>query len=327
MKQHLLKPAIFGCLAICAALGAISFEKKDQEYISASASSYQWTLMTDNAAFAKNYNFQLFSQDGKLWVFHPDGSYYTTDGKNWNRSTLTNSINNLAFLDYIQFNNSIIGLGHFEGNIEQFKMSSTITQTTDLKEWKTIAKQSNLPNRFFYHPVVFRNRIWIFGGTSDGNTNHKDAWSSADGITWIKETDDLAFGARSGQHFVVFQNKLFMLDNDVWTSEDGIHWKQLSKSITDVTLFGYTPIVFDNKIWLLGCNRNKQFTSEILVSADGINWEKQDAPWSPRGGIAATVFGDKLYITGGKYGGFREGTTETEFIYSNDVWVMEKTNQ
>lgn len=114
------------------------------------------------------------------------------------------------------------------------------------------------------------------------------------------------------------------MDNDVWVSDDGIHWEKIADQITNATLFGYASVVFDNKIWLLGCNRNGQFASKVYVSGDGINWQEQDAPWSPRGGIAAAVYNGKLYMTGGKYGGFRNGTTETEFVYSNDVWMLEK---
>jgi hypothetical protein len=326
MKQRLLTAALILILVSCITLAAFTGKKSGNKNAAATETTtgYQWTKLTDNALFKKNYNFQLLTHNNMLWAFHPDGNYYSADGRQWTKSSLSNSINNLAFLNYLPFNNSVLGLGHFEGNIEKFKLTTPITQTTDFKTWQTLAAKSNLPERFFYQPVVFKNKIWIFGGTSDGNTNYKDAWSSTNGVSWTKETDNLAFGARSQQQFLVFQNKLFMLDNDVWTSEDGIHWKQLTKKITDVTLFGYTAIVFDEKIWLLGCNRNQQFTSEVLVSSDGITWEKQDAPWSPRGGIAATVLNGKLYMTGGKYGGFKKGTTETEFVYSNDVWALEK---
>jgi hypothetical protein len=43
-------------------------------------------------------------------------------------------------------------------------------------------------------------------------------------------------------------------------------------------------------------------------------------------GVAACVFNDKIFMTGGKYGGTGiEG--QTEFVYSNDVWSLEKTKE
>lgn len=330
MRQQLVKPLLLATFAISAAVVAAFAFKPNEKPVAnqkksiANPNGYTWTKLTEHAGFAKSYNFQLFTLQDKLWAFHPDGNYYTTDGKNWIKSGLTNSINNLAFLDYVSFNNAIYGLGHFTGNIEQYNLDTRITQTTDLTNWKTIAAESNLPKRFFYHPFVFNNRIWIIGG-SDANKSYNDVWSSADAVQWTKEADNIAVAPGNHFHILHFKGKLILLDNNkVWSSDDAIHWTLLTDKIVDAKLFGYTPIVFDNKIWLLGCNRNQQFSTEILVSSDGIHFDALDSPWSPRGGIAAAVYNDKLYITGGKYGGFKEGTTETEFVYSNDVWCLEK---
>lgn len=325
MSKTLTNTVLLVLLALCAAFSVLTFDnKKPAKASPAAIPGYRWVKIADEAAFKKSYNFQLFNHNNLLWAFHPDGNYYSADGKQWTKSGLPNSIKNLAFLDYVQMNKTILGLGHFEGNIERYTLNSRVTQTNDMNNWITLAKETNLPKRFFYHPVVFNNKIWIYGGTADGEKNFDDAWSSPDGVHWAKEAEHLPFGKRNGQHFIVFQNKLFMLDNDVWSSDDGLNWKKVTGRITDALLFGYTPVVFDNRIWLLGCNRNGQFASKVYVSSDGKSWQEQDAPWSPRGGIAAAVYNDRIYMTGGKYGGLKKGSTETEFIYSNDVWALEK---
>jgi hypothetical protein len=111
----------------------------------------------------------------------------------------------------------------------------------------------------------------------------------------------------------------------VWTSKDGLNWTLLTKElIKGEEIFGYSVAVLENKIWLLGCNRNGTFRSQVLVSSDGKTWQEQNAPWTPRGGIASTVCNDKIYMTGGKYGGT---TDQPEFIYSNDVWTLENIKQ
>ncbi len=288
-------------------------------------SEYKWTRLTENASFPKSYNFQLFSIHYTLWAFHSAGNWYSTDGKTWRKSTLGNSINNLAFLDYVLFNNAVLGLGHFEGNIEKFKLTTEIYKTTNLKNWNIAANESNLPKRFFYHPFVFNGKIWIVGG-GDGTNKFADVWNSDDGVYWTKMTDNLAFGKREGSQFVIFRNKVFMLNNDVWSSSDVIHWTMETEEIVKgEEIFGYAAVIYDDRIWLLGCNRNGKFKSEVLVSDDGITWDAQNAPWSPRGGIAACVHKGKIFLTGGKYGG--PGiANQTEFVYSNDVWSLEKTN-
>lgn len=211
------------------------------------------------------------------------------------------------------------GLGTFDGNIEKFTFRPVISRSKDLASWETLSTKSNLPNRFFYHPFVFKDKIWIVGG-EDKAAKFADIWNSEDGVNWTKQKDDLPFGKRSGSQVVEFHGKLYLLNNDVWRSTDGLNWEQLVPEIVKgEQIFGYAAVVFDNRIWLLGCNRNGQFSSQVLVSNDGINWEAQSAPWTPRGGVAAAVFNNKIYMTGGKYGGTPD---RPNFNYSNDVWTL-----
>lgn len=300
-----------------------AMQKKDIEkgLESKQDSSYYWTKIADSSPWRKNYNFQMFSINDTLWVFHPDGNWFSLDAKEWQKSSLPNAINNHAFLDYILWDNKILGLGHFEGNIESFRFTPTIVETSNLKSWTSLSTNSNLPARFFYHPFIFNHAIWIIGG-EDQRNQYDDIWKSNDGVNWHLEKSRLPFGKRSGSQIVELNNKLYLLNNDVWSSSDAVNWELVTSEIMKgQELFGYHAVVFDQKIWLLGCNRNGQFSSEVLYSTDGKNWESQQAPWLPRGGIAATVHQNKIYITGGKYGGT---PNHPDFRYDNDIWVMEK---
>lgn len=294
---------------------------KPSTALTTTGASYKWTKVLENAPWKKSYNFQMFSHNDTLWTMHPDGNWFSTDGIRWTKSSLPNAIFNLAFLDYVQFHDAFYGLGHFEGNIERFQFKSEIYRTSDRKQWTTIAKQSNLPPRFFYHPFVFDDKIWIIGG-EDKQTSYSDIWNSPDGIHWSKQKNDLLFGKRSGSQIVTLKGKLYLLDNDVWSSTDALNWTQETDAIVKgENIFGYAAVVFDEKIWLLGCNRNGQFSSQVLVSADGKNWKGENAPWTPRGGIAATVRKGKIFMTGGKYGGT---PNQPDFRYSNDLWTLSK---
>ncbi len=284
-------------------------------------STYTWSKIADSSAWRKNYNFQMFSIRDTLWVFHPDGNWFSADAHRWQKSSLPNAINNHAFLDYILWNDKVLGLGYFEGNIERFRFTPTIFETSNLKTWTRISEKSNLPARFFYHPFTFNNAIWIIGG-EDQRNQYDDIWKSVDGVNWKPEKSNMPFGKRSGSQIVELNNKLYLLNNDVWSSSDAVNWELVTNEIIKgQELFGYHAVVFDQQIWLLGCNRNGQFSSEVLYSKDGKNWESQQAPWLPRGGIAATVHKNKIYMTGGKYGGT---TNHPDFRYDNDIWVMEK---
>lgn len=319
MKQFI--PLLISILVSCSNQTNNNTSTQVDKIIIKADTSYIWTKLLDSADWKKNYNFQMFSNRDTLWTFHPDGNWFSTNGINWTKSQLPNSIYNLAFLDYVQFNESVLGLGHFEGNIDQFTFKPEIYKTSDFKNWVTLSNQSNLPKRFFYHPFVFEKKIWIVGG-EDKQTKYSDIWNSPDGINWTKQKENLPFGKRSGSQIVFLNDKLYLLDNDVWSSTDGLNWQKVTDEIIKgEQIFGYSAQVFDNKIWLLGCNRNGQFSSQVLFSSDGKNWLTQKAPWLPRGGIAATVYKNKIYMTGGKYGGT---PNHPNFRYDNDVWTLEK---
>ena len=282
---------------------------------------YVWTKVLDSAEWKKNYNFQMFSIKDTLWTFHPDGNWYSMNGKDWTKTNLPNAINNLAFLDYISFKGAVYGLGNFIGNIERFEFKPEIYKTIDFNKWETLSVSSNLPKRFFYHPFVFDDKIWIIGG-EDQEKKYNDIWNSTDGINWIRQRENLPFGERSGSQVVALNEVLYLLDNDVWKSTDGLNWEKVCDEIVkEEEIFGYSAQVFDGKIWLLGCNRNGQFSSQVLYSEDGKNWMEQTAPWLPRGGIAAAVHQNKIYMTGGKYGGT---PNHPDFRYDNDVWTLSK---
>jgi hypothetical protein len=294
----------------------------------AETGNYNWTQLSDNAAFPKGYNFQMFSIRDTLWVLHHAGTWFSLNGREWVKSPLTNILKNNGFLDYVWFNNALYSLGSFDGNIEKYTLTTQVAQTTDFRSWQILSANSNLPKRFFYHPFVFKNKIWIIGGT-DGKNNFSDAWTSDDAVNWIKVADNLPFGANpgwNGQQFVVFKDRIYRVDNDVWVSSNGLHWEKITGKISNETIFGYSPIVYDGKIWLIGCNRDGKFSSEVIYSADGKHWNAVKAPWTPRGGATTCIFKGKVFMTGGKYGGFTKDGRTTEFVYSNDVWTLEKEN-
>jgi hypothetical protein len=310
---------IFSC--ICSCNGQI---KKSTE----PAKGYHWTELTDNAAFPKAYNFQIFAIRDTLWAMHHAGTWFSVDGSKWVKASLSNVLKDNAFLDYVWFKNALYALGTFQGNVERYRFTTAIHRTTDMKNWEMVATESTLPKRFFYHPFVFKGKLWIIGGNDgsndfDGANNFSDIWNSTDGVNWVKQADNLPFGKREHSQFVLFKDKIFMLNNDVWSSNDGLNWTKEVDRLAKEDIFGYASVVYHNQIWLLGCNRDGVFQSQVLVSKDGKAWATMDAPWTPRGAATACVYKGKIIMTGGKYGGMSKDGQTTEFVYSNDVWALE----
>jgi hypothetical protein len=232
----------------------------------------------------------------------------------------------------------VYALGTMQGIYTNMKLTSRISRTRDFKTWELLAAKSNLPERVFYGATVFKDKIWLFGGW-DGKTYYNDAWNSADGVHWERAAEKAAWSPRNiSGSITVFKDKIWIVgggvidgektsnpdsDREIWSSADGAGWARVVVN-TPRKLAG-TPVVFDDKLWLAGANRGNGFESGMLYSDDGANWHELTAPWSPRGGVAVWVFNDKLFLTGGKYSYTENG--QIRFVYSNDVWAMERKSE
>lgn len=316
MKRPVL--LLLCCLSVCRCSGQQPPKPEPR-----SEAPYHWIELVQEGPFRKSYNYEMVAIGDSVVLLHPQGFWVSTNGSDWTAIDLPNVVGNLAFLEYVYFRGALYGLGTFSGNIERYQLTTQIARSSNLRSWEIVAEKSNLPERFFYHPVVFQDKIWIVGG-QDSRHTFSDVWSSADGVNWQQVVVKAPFGARSSDRLVVFQDRLWLLGTDAWSSADGIVWQQETPQIATTDLFGYNALVYHDQLWLLGCNRAGRFRAEVLRSPDGKNWVTERAPWSPRGGVAACVFQNQILLTGGKYGGpSPENPDETEFFYSNDIWSLQ----
>jgi len=301
----------------------------------AKSETYFWQNVTKSAAYPQGYNHPVFVMNGQMFALH-NGGWISSDGKNWTKTDLPEIGLNSAYQKYVQFKGSVYALGTMQGNYLNMKLSSKISRTRDFKTWETLAEKSNLPERVFYGAVVFKDKIWLIGGF-DGKNYYNDVWNSADGVNWNRAVEKTAWSPRGVSAITVFNNRIFLIgggvmdgdrsinpnsNNEIWSSEDGSNWTLVTSRIAknSVHVGSYSTAVFDGKLWMAGVNRNGEFQSGVLFSEDGVSWKEMNAPWSPRGAVAVWVFGNKLFLTGGKSSYVENG--ETKFVYSNDVWYM-----
>jgi hypothetical protein len=298
---------------------------------SETALPYSWTKVTDSTALPGAYNFPVFVVRNQMWAFHPQGHWYSPDGKNWTKSELPLAGLNPGYQKYVQFNDAVYALGTMEGNYTNMRLGSRISRTIDLKRWEVLAEQSNLPARVFYGAFAFKGKIWLMGGF-DGKQYYNDVWNSPDGVRWTRVTEHAGWSTRNIMAAVVFKERMWVIGgglidgtppdgqtrDDVWSSTDGVTWTRVSNRMARI--WGGSPVVYDGKLWLVGANRDGNFMRATLVTEDGTSWREQEAPWTPRGAPAVWVFDNKIYMTGGKYSVTENG--EIKFIYSNDVWYM-----
>lgn len=291
--------------------------------------AYHWQKITGQADFPQSYNGEIYHTGKELILFLSNGIWRSENGEKWVKSSLTPLLNT-AYQDYIYFKGMFYAPGQMKGNYQNLQIDPNIYRSSDLKNWELIATNSNFPKRVFYKTVVFENKIWLAGGY-DGQKHYNDLWNSEDGIHWQKAVEAAPWDKRNPAAFFVFRKHLWLIGGgvldqnakqDVWRSKDGLNWELVTSRMHPEDFWGYSTVVYDDKIWLLGCNRNGNFTSEIMYSEDGKNWNETKAPWSPRGGVMACVSDNKILLTGGKYSKTENG--QIRFIYSNDLWWMYK---
>lgn len=287
-----------------------------------------WERVTADAGFPPSYNFPVVvTGDGRFVALHPQGTWVSTDGTTWRRGPLPWSGTNAAYLPYIRHDGAVWALGTLDGNYEGFTIDPLVRRTMRYESWDVVGRAASQPRLVFYAGVSYRGAIWLLGGWN-GERETSEVWRSTDGLDWQLVTRQAPWSPRSGAGAIVFRDRLFLIgggqingtnSNDVWSTTNGTDWVRETAQIAAEEAGG-TPVVYRDQLWLIGANRSGRFSSAVLVTNDGRTWRAMSAPWPARGGVAAWVHGDALYMTGGKYSTVERG--ETVFTYYSDVWRM-----
>ena len=188
--------------------------------------------------------------------------------------------------------------------------------------WQQALATTTSPERWAardsHQTVVFKNRMWVLGG-SDGSDKN-DVWYSSNGKSWAMATASAGWRARSGHRALVFKNRMWVLGgfegddpkNDVWDSTNGADWNEV-KADNDVAWRGgshHTSVVYNNKMWVIGDGRTKR----VWNSTNGADWHPvtSNAAWTARSSQSSVVFDGKMWLLGGQSEGFAS--------FKNDVW-------
>ena len=139
-----------------------------------------------------------------------------------------------------------------------------VWSTVDGQNWELETPSAEWQPRAYHQVVEFKDRLWLIGGGEwyKDPQIYADVWSSADGVSWMKETDKPSWGKR------------------LW-----------SASSSD-----------DQYMWITGGTSLFESESKgaVWFSRDGRSWEPYLAEGFPaRRAHGALILGDYLYVVGG----------------------------
>ncbi len=202
------------------------------------------------------------------------------------------------------------------------------------QDWTLVANAPWTP-RDSQGEVVFRNRLWIFGGWFNSfEAPPRDVWSSADGQQWERVTAEAPWLHSDLPMTLSFRNRMWMMggwyngrlpghsaSNAVWSSTDGKQWTQTTAAAGWSPRLAAAAVEFKGRMWVLGGTENyyfgdgKSLKNDVWSSADGKSWrmETAAAPWAPRAYHQAVVLNGRIYVMGG-------GNYVPEYAAFHDVW-------
>ena len=183
--------------------------------------------------------------------------------------------------------------------------------------------------------VVYKNRLWIFGGWFNSfEAPPRDVWSSPDGKVWKQVHKRAPWKHSDLSMSVVFKDRMWMMGgwyngrlpghsagNQVWSSTDGAKWDQATPAAGWSPRLAAALVVFQGKMWMLGGTENyyfgddKSLKNDVWSSEDGKTWKQvtANAAWSPRAYHQAVVLNNRIYVFGG-------GNYVPKYQAHNDVW-------
>lgn len=152
----------------------------------------------------------------------------TADYESWSTVGRAANLPQLVFYAATSFRGAIWLMGGYDGDRDR----AEVWRSTDGLQWELVLAQAPWSPRSGARAIVFRDRMYLIGGSVLDGPASNDIWSTADGIGWVRETDRISED-ESGGTPVVFNDQLWLVganrsgnfSSAVLTSSDGRTWR------------------------------------------------------------------------------------------------------
>ena len=212
------------------------------------------------------------------------------------------------------------------GTFELRDYKNDVWATYNGNVWTPIQPNSSFSKRAAHSLVVFKDKIWLYGGVNKDGIYHNDMYSTEDGISWNLINGNLSnISARAYSKLVAFKDKLYLIGGanktqdfkEIWESENGNDWSLVAQnSEVPISRF-FEAFVYRDKLILV----NQLIENKIWYSDDAITWKsvEENTQFNRRQGSSSVLHNDKIYIIGGL---ITENNGSVGDVL-NDVWVVE----
>lgn len=185
--------------------------------------------------------------------------------------------------------------------------------------WEKISDHAPWRPRDSAGELVFKDRIWLFGGYVPETVS--DVWSTPDGCQWTQHRDVPSSVGVDIPVVLDFKGKIYVFDvaGVLYSTTDGRDWEQVTEQSPFLGRRHMGGAVFQNKMWVMGGVKDKTLYNDVWSSEDGVNWELEieHAPWCKRQiNHTILVYKDKMWLLGGGV----MGSSYFPFVAYNDVW-------
>jgi hypothetical protein len=163
------------------------------------------------------------------YLFAPDGSrlrndvWHTADGENWIRATESAAWAPRALHQALAFDGRIwiLGGGNYQPEME---VRNDVWCSEDGVRWTRVLEHAPWPARIWFSSAVYRDRMWVMGGSARGNELLADCWYSKDGIEWAELRSEAVWTPRHEHSTFVHRDRIWVaggharpLNSEVWS--------------------------------------------------------------------------------------------------------------
>jgi len=296
---------------------------------SAAEPAPSWTLVTPNAGWQQRDSQGEVVFQNKLWIFGgwfdsyeapPRDIWSSPDGKTWTKVADQAPWKHSDLPMMVVFKDKVWLMGGWHnGRLPGHSASSEVWSSSDGKNWEQVTAEAGWSPRLAAGLIVFDGKMWILGGTEnyyfgDQQSLKNDVWSSEDGKTWTRVTEQAPWPARAYHAAVAHDGKMWVMGggnyvpeyaahHDVWSSIDGKNWTRETAAAPWHERLWFSSVVYRDHIWVLGgwSKIPDQNWGDVWYSRNGRDWRSLKSPkiWKERHEHSAYVFQDKIWVAGG----------------------------